>query len=220
METARQGRRTRSPTSLGRIPGGPPRRRRSPGESQRRIVESPWSQLTSECQRCRHPPRLNHSRFDLILQVAARGQRHAARLCGRAHRAAARWADAGGRQSAGAASVASFVAAVLSEIYLCNVCSCQEILRRNGRGQSVRGPIEVSVSAAEPLRMVVRARLPGGVPAEVWLPINSSARPAAAAAAAPTLCVNGVAVPATNHDGYALSVADLKGTVTVSIVCA
>jgi hypothetical protein len=78
----------------------------------------------------------------------------------------------------------------------------------------------VSVSAAEPLRMVVRARLPGGVPAEVWLPINSSARPAAAAAAAPTLCVNGVAVPATNHDGYALSVADLKGTVTVSIVCA
>jgi hypothetical protein len=26
-------------------------------------------------------------------------------------------------------------AAVLTEIYLCNVCSCQEILRRNGRGQ-------------------------------------------------------------------------------------
>jgi hypothetical protein len=35
----------------------------------------------------------------------------------------------------GAASVASFVAAVLAEIYLCNVCSCREImLRRNGRG--------------------------------------------------------------------------------------
>jgi iron complex transport system substrate-binding protein len=34
----------------------------------------------------------------------------------------------------GAASVASFLAAVLTEIYLCNVCSCQEILRRNGRG--------------------------------------------------------------------------------------
>jgi hypothetical protein len=27
------------------------------------------------------------------------------------------------------------VAAVLTEIYLCNVCSCQETLRRNGRGQ-------------------------------------------------------------------------------------
>eukprot|EP01047_Picozoa_sp_COSAG01_P051714 COSAG01_NODE_5365_length_4308_cov_1.852697_4_plen_77_part_00 len=27
-----------------------------------------------------------------------------------------------------------FQAAVLAEIYLCNVCSCQEILRRNGRG--------------------------------------------------------------------------------------
>jgi hypothetical protein len=34
----------------------------------------------------------------------------------------------------GAASVASFVAAVLAEIYLCNVCSCQEVLRRNGHG--------------------------------------------------------------------------------------
>jgi hypothetical protein len=34
----------------------------------------------------------------------------------------------------GAASVASSLAAVLTEIYLCNVCSCQEILRRNGRG--------------------------------------------------------------------------------------
>ena len=34
----------------------------------------------------------------------------------------------------GAAAVASFWAAVLTEIYLCNVCSCQEILRRNGRG--------------------------------------------------------------------------------------
>jgi hypothetical protein len=36
---------------------------------------------------------------------------------------------------AGAAAVASVLAAVLTEIYLCNVCSCQEILRRNGRGQ-------------------------------------------------------------------------------------
>jgi hypothetical protein len=36
--------------------------------------------------------------------------------------------------TAGAAAVASFQAAVLAEIYLCNVCSCQEMLRRNGRG--------------------------------------------------------------------------------------
>jgi ribosomal-protein-alanine N-acetyltransferase len=36
--------------------------------------------------------------------------------------------------NAGAAALASFSAAVLTEIYLCNVCSCQEILRRNGRG--------------------------------------------------------------------------------------
>jgi hypothetical protein len=32
------------------------------------------------------------------------------------------------------ASVASFQAALLAEIYLCNVCSCQKISRRNGRG--------------------------------------------------------------------------------------
>eukprot|EP01047_Picozoa_sp_COSAG01_P059075 COSAG01_NODE_7046_length_3377_cov_4.561853_3_plen_66_part_00 len=38
------------------------------------------------------------------------------------------------RKFPGAASVASFQAAVLTEIYLCNVCSYQEILRRNGRG--------------------------------------------------------------------------------------
>eukprot|EP01047_Picozoa_sp_COSAG01_P068111 COSAG01_NODE_9770_length_2349_cov_1.145333_3_plen_61_part_00 len=34
----------------------------------------------------------------------------------------------------GATSVASFLAAVLTVIYLCNVCSCHEILRCNGRG--------------------------------------------------------------------------------------
>jgi hypothetical protein len=33
------------------------------------------------------------------------------------------------------ASAASFLTAVFTEIYLCHACSCQEILRRNGRGQ-------------------------------------------------------------------------------------
>eukprot|EP01047_Picozoa_sp_COSAG01_P008465 COSAG01_NODE_334_length_18708_cov_49.649686_16_plen_202_part_00 len=37
--------------------------------------------------------------------------------------------------SRGAAAVASFLVAVLTEIYLCDVRACQEILRRNGRGQ-------------------------------------------------------------------------------------
>jgi hypothetical protein len=31
-----------------------------------------------------------------------------------------------------------FLAAILTEIYLCGICSCQERLRRNGRGQSPR----------------------------------------------------------------------------------
>jgi hypothetical protein len=34
----------------------------------------------------------------------------------------------------GVASVASFLTAVFTDIYLCNVCSCQEILRHDGRG--------------------------------------------------------------------------------------
>ena len=29
------------------------------GESKRLVVASPWSQFTSECQRCRHPLRLD-----------------------------------------------------------------------------------------------------------------------------------------------------------------
>eukprot|EP01047_Picozoa_sp_COSAG01_P124838 COSAG01_NODE_53855_length_336_cov_0.831224_1_plen_90_part_10 len=38
----------------------------------------------------------------------------------------------------GAAAVASSLVAVLTEIYLCGIYSCQEILRRNGRGQQRR----------------------------------------------------------------------------------
>ena len=42
--------------------------------------------------------------------------------------------DGDGASIEGAASVASFEAAVVTEMYLWNVCSGQEILRRNGRG--------------------------------------------------------------------------------------
>jgi hypothetical protein len=40
----------------------------------------------------------------------------------------------------GVAAVASFLAAAVTEIYLSNVCSCQEILRGNGRGQTAMTP--------------------------------------------------------------------------------
>jgi hypothetical protein len=30
------------------------------GESKRLVVEPPWSQLTSQCQRFEHPPRLDN----------------------------------------------------------------------------------------------------------------------------------------------------------------
>jgi hypothetical protein len=46
------------------------------------------------------------------------------------------WRNEGAPEEGGAAAVASFWAAVLTEMYLCNVCSGHfEILRRNGRGQ-------------------------------------------------------------------------------------
>jgi hypothetical protein len=38
------------------------------------------------------------------------------------------------RYALGAPSVAGFLAGGLTEMYLCNPCSCHEILRRNGRG--------------------------------------------------------------------------------------
>jgi hypothetical protein len=49
-------------------------------------------------------------------------------LCGRALGLLGAWRGWQAR------AVASFSAAVLTEIYLCNVCSCQEILRRNDDG--------------------------------------------------------------------------------------
>jgi hypothetical protein len=71
----------------------------------------------------------------------------------------------------GAASVASFLAAILTEMYLCNVCSCQEILRRNGPGQAcgyakvddVKGEMEKPPLWLE--RLVRRA-----LPAAAWSP--------------------------------------------------
>jgi hypothetical protein len=47
---------------------------------------------------------------------------------------------AGPRQRPGVAAAASFLAAVLAEIYLCDACSCHEILSRNGRGQNILLP--------------------------------------------------------------------------------
>eukprot|EP01047_Picozoa_sp_COSAG01_P033534 COSAG01_NODE_2472_length_7625_cov_9.664895_4_plen_89_part_00 len=53
---------------------------------------------------------------------------------------ACRWSTAPSISArSGAVAVASFWAAGLTEIYLCNVCSCQEISRRNGRGQGALG---------------------------------------------------------------------------------
>jgi hypothetical protein len=47
-------------------------------------------------------------------------------------------------QRQGAAAVASFLAAVLAEIELCNVCSCQEIWRRHGQCAQAAAPAGVA----------------------------------------------------------------------------
>jgi hypothetical protein len=61
-----------------------------------------------------------------------------------------------GRSGGGAAAVASFLAAVLTGVYRCSVCSCQEVLRRNGRGwsrveQDVRGAQRAMLDAERAL---------------------------------------------------------------------
>eukprot|EP01047_Picozoa_sp_COSAG01_P079461 COSAG01_NODE_15087_length_1376_cov_1.768990_2_plen_203_part_00 len=72
------------------------------------------------------------------------------------------------RPPRGAASVASFEAAFLTELYLCNVCSCHEILRRSGRGQEAVASFCAGADAAP----AARAWRLVAVPAQA-APINS-----------------------------------------------
>jgi hypothetical protein len=58
----------------------------------------------------------------------------------------------------GVAAVASFLAAAVTEIYLSNVCSCQEILRGNGRGQTTEIYLSNVCSCHEILRGNGRGR--------------------------------------------------------------
>jgi hypothetical protein len=62
----------------------------------------------------------------------------------------------------GAAAVASFLVAVLTEIHLCGVRSCQAILRRNGRGQ--RGSSCARSRRRRRRRPLPSARRPRGRP--------------------------------------------------------
>jgi hypothetical protein len=76
----------------------------------------------------------------------------------------------------GAAAIASFVAAALTEIYLCGVCSRQEILSRNGRAQAT-----AAVDGATGLALVLTTESLGGSSCS-----GGYATPALAAAAAAT----------------------------------
>eukprot|EP01047_Picozoa_sp_COSAG01_P065752 COSAG01_NODE_8939_length_2608_cov_1.919091_2_plen_153_part_00 len=50
--------------------------------------------------------------------------------------------------------MASLLAAILTEIYLCNVCSCHEILRRNGLGQALSVLRHLGLSTLRSLRVI------------------------------------------------------------------
>jgi hypothetical protein len=50
----------------------------------------------------------------------------------------------------------------VTEIYLCNVCSCQEILRRNGRGQLEAAAKAAAASAAEQQQQQQQQQQEGG----------------------------------------------------------
>jgi hypothetical protein len=72
-----------------------------------------------------------------------------------------KWEEASA--DAGAAAVASFLDVVVTEMYLCTVCSCQEILRWHGRGQgrpstAMRATRKVSPPPVPWLRRVLLAR--------------------------------------------------------------
>jgi hypothetical protein len=64
------------------------------------------------------------------------------------------------RPSVGAVAVASFLAAVLTEIYLCILCSCPEILRRNGHGQ-----LRLGATATPPTVCDVAVRMTAAIEA-------------------------------------------------------
>jgi hypothetical protein len=66
------------------------------------------------------------------VEATAHPQLHAASAGGSTVPPPPRYTEGGAR---GVAAVVSFLAAVMTEIYLCGVCSCPEILRQNGRGQ-------------------------------------------------------------------------------------
>jgi hypothetical protein len=69
--------------------------------------------------------------------------------------------DGGVAAFAGAAAVVSYLAAVLAEIYLCNACSYQELLRDNGRGQRLccaRSPTAVGRAVPRVLLAAMRPR--------------------------------------------------------------
>jgi hypothetical protein len=69
------------------------------------------------------------------------------------------------------------VAAVLAEIYLCGVCSCQEILRRNGRGQTYGTPgLVVSARGARRLGAMAERLRQGLVVVDELLPFCYSPR--------------------------------------------
>jgi hypothetical protein len=113
-------------------------------------------------------------------------------------------------QIGGAAAAASFLVAVLTEIHLCNVCSCPEILRRKGRpGYAGSHPQTAGVPGSATggvaaIRLAQSDTLPAG---EGWWSNHSRTRvPTPNVAVAPSydLCspqVRGLSSPGLSSPG-------------------
>jgi hypothetical protein len=56
-------------------------------------------------------------------------------------------------------AVVSFLAAVLTEVYLCGACSCQEMLRRNGADRGAKALFDCLDEKLEPMTCAVAVLL-------------------------------------------------------------
>jgi hypothetical protein len=141
----------------------------------RLVIESLWSQSASECQRLCHPPRHNHRgvvwcRYDTrtlyhtydVTKLLVSGSNVLGLHIGKGWYGMWGYGNPTAKavlritSSDGAASVVSFLAAVLAEIYLRNVCSCHGNIetQRTRVGKTVSIETDASWNAgASPISM-------------------------------------------------------------------
>jgi hypothetical protein len=125
------------------------------GGSPRLAIESPWPPFARHFQR-------------LCTSTATQSPAVVAAVAGGRRAAAVQRVEAALARAGGAAAVASFSAAVLTEIYLCNVCSCPRNIetprpRPGERGGGAARPAAAAVPAHAGAGPAGRGGCRGGV---------------------------------------------------------